>query len=109
MTQKPDSQLGVIGSLVPAIPWILHSAHKSEKECAKETVDFVRLTHPVPALLPFVDMYARLLHAVLNGHDLKTEVLKVLSHSDLGGPSKRQMILSLLDKASRFVNISLFS
>ena len=101
LASSPDSQLTVIGSFVPAIPWIVRSAHKTEKECAKSTVDFIRLTHPVAPLVPFIDTYARLLHAVMNGHDLKTEVLKVLGNSDLGGPSKREMVLELLDRAHR--------
>jgi len=97
LLNRPDSQLAVIGSLVPAIPWIIRTAHKSEKECAQTTVDFIKLTHPVPSLIQFVDVYARLLHAVINGKDLKSEVLKVLSHSMLGGPGKRDSILKLLD------------
>lgn len=83
------------------IPWILRNAHKTEAECAKAAVDFIRLTHPVASLFPFVEMYARLLHAALNGHDLKAEVLKVLSHSMLGGPQKRQIVLDLLDEAHK--------
>ncbi|KAK3585651.1 hypothetical protein CHS0354_004573 [Potamilus streckersoni] len=97
-----DSQLVVIGALVSAIPWILRNAHKNEAECAKETVEFIKLTHPVPSLIPFVDLYARLLHAVLNGHDLRQEVLKVLGHSELGGPRKREMIFKLLEKAQSY-------
>ena len=101
LSGAPDSQLSVIGSFVPAIPWILRSARKTEKECAQSAVDFIRLTHPVAGLVPFVDTYARLLHAVLNGHDLKLEVLRVLSHSELGGPAKRQMVLQLQDEAHK--------
>ena len=101
LSGAPDSQLSVIGSFVPAIPWILRSARKTEKECAQSAVDFIRLTHPVAGLVPFVDTYARLLHAVLNGRDLKLEVLRVLSHSELGGPAKRQMVLQLQDEAHK--------
>jgi len=96
---SPDSQLAVIGSLVPAIPWIIRNAHKTEKECAQAAVDFIRLTHPVPSLVQFVDTYARLLHAVINGKDLKDEIMRVLSHSILGGPGKRDSILRVLDSA----------
>ncbi|XP_071085306.1 uncharacterized protein [Haliotis cracherodii] len=96
---SPDSQLVVIGALVPTIPWVLRSAHKTETECAKSAVDFIKLTHPVTALVPYVDMYARLLHAVLNGHDLKAEAVKLLSHSELGGPSKRDLVLKMLEQA----------
>ncbi|XP_076453534.1 uncharacterized protein LOC143288786 [Babylonia areolata] len=99
---RPDSQLSVIGALVPAIPWIVRAAHRTESQCAKSAVDFIRLTHPVTSLVPFVDVYARLLHAVMNGLDLKAEVLKVLGSSTLGGPGKREMVLSLLDQAHRY-------
>ncbi|KAK3095925.1 hypothetical protein FSP39_020883 [Pinctada imbricata] len=97
-----DSQLVVIGALVPAIPWIIHNAHKSEAECSKATTEFIKLTHPEPSLVSYVDVYSRLLHGVLNGHDLKQEVMKVLSHSELGGPAKREMVLSILDKAHQY-------
>ena len=96
-----DSQLVSIGALIPAIPWILRNAHKSEDECAHETMEFIKCTHPVTALIPFVDIYSRLLQAVLKGSDLRQEVLKVLSHSELGGPGKREGVLRLLDKAAR--------
>lgn len=93
----------VIGALSPALPWILRNAHKSENECANETIEFVKCTHPAPSLVPFIDIYSRLLHAVLNGQDLKQEVMRVLSHSELGGPQKRDTVLSLLDRAARYV------
>lgn len=76
MQERPDHQLAVIGSLVPAIPWIIRNAHRSEKECAQNTVDFIKLTHPVPLLIPYVECYSRLLHSVINGRDLKSEVRK---------------------------------
>ncbi|GFS24463.1 poly(ADP-ribose) glycohydrolase ARH3 [Elysia marginata] len=99
MAGHPDHQLAVIGSLVATIPWIVRNAHRSEKDCAQSAVDFVRLTHPVPSLIQYVDTYARLLHAVINGKDLKSEVLRVFGHSIFGGPSNRDRILSILDKA----------
>jgi hypothetical protein len=95
-----DHQLVVIGALVPAIPWIIHYAHKSESECAKATIDFIKLTHPEPGLVPFIDIYARLLHGVLNGHPLKQEALKTLSNAELGGQQKRETVLKLLDMAN---------
>ena len=52
-------------------------------------------------LIPFVDLYSRLLQSVLNGNDLRQEVIKVLSHSELGGPGKRESVLRILDKAAR--------
>ncbi|KAL8598810.1 hypothetical protein ACOMHN_015389 [Nucella lapillus] len=99
LSGSPDSQLSVIGSLVPAIPWIVRSAHRSESDCAKSAADFIRLTHPVASLVPYLDTYARLLHAVMNGHDLKTVVLKVLGSATLGGPGKREKVLALLEEA----------
>ncbi|XP_056004469.1 uncharacterized protein LOC125667861 isoform X2 [Ostrea edulis] len=96
-----DHQLVVIGALVPAIPWIIHYAHKSESECAKATVDFIKLTHPEPGLVPFINIYARLLHGVLNGNPLKQEAMKALSNAELGGQQKRETVLKLLDMASR--------
>ncbi|KAK3737320.1 hypothetical protein RRG08_067385 [Elysia crispata] len=99
MTGHPDHQLAVIGSLVATIPWIVRNAHRPEKECVQSVVDFVRLTHPVPSLIQYVDTYARLLHAVINGKDLRTEVMRVFGHSIFGGPSNRDRILAILDKA----------
>lgn len=99
MAGSPDHQLAVIGSLVATIPWIVRNAHKSENECAQSAVDFVKLTHPVASLIQYVDTYARLLHAVINGKDLRTEVLRVFGHSIFGGPSNRDRILGILDKA----------
>ncbi|CAG5127710.1 unnamed protein product [Candidula unifasciata] len=93
MQERPDHQLAVVGSLVPAIPWIIRNAHRSEKDCAQNTVDFVKLTHPVPSLIPFIECYSRLLHSVINGRDLKSEIMAVLGHSILGGPGNRDRIL----------------
>jgi len=106
---SPDSQLVVIGSLSGALPWILRNARQPETTCVREAVDFVKCTHPVSALSPFVDMYSRLLHAVMNGRDLRQEIMAVLSHSELGGPQKRQLVLSLLDKAARWAQQGLMA
>ncbi len=90
----------VIGALVPAIPWILRNSHKSENDCAKSAIDFIKCTHPERALIPFIDIYAHLLHAVINGRDLRQEVMQALSHSALGGPRKREMVLRYAEKAA---------
>ncbi|CAL1533006.1 unnamed protein product [Lymnaea stagnalis] len=100
LESNPDHQLAVVGSLVPAIPWIIRNAHKSEKECVQNVVDFVKLTHPVPSLVSFVDTYTRLLHAVINGKDLKSEVMQALGNSILGGPGNRDRILKKLDASA---------
>ncbi|KAL4220406.1 hypothetical protein ACF0H5_020809 [Mactra antiquata] len=102
MRGSPDSQLLVIGSICPILPWIVRNAHRSENECTNEVIDFIKCTHPVKGILPFVEMYSRMLHAVINGRDLKQEVLNALSHSELGGPQKRERVLALIDKANRY-------
>lgn len=95
-----DHQLVVIGAIVPAIPWIIHYAQRSESECVKATVEFIKLTHPESGLVPFIDIYSRLLHGVLNGHSLQQEVLKTLSNAQLGGQQKREDVLKLLEMAN---------
>ena len=60
----------MIGSLVLAIPWIIHYAHLTEECCTERTVEAIKLTHPAPALIPFIKLYASALHSVINGHDL---------------------------------------
>ncbi|KAK0066663.1 hypothetical protein Bpfe_004095 [Biomphalaria pfeifferi] len=101
LKSQNDHQLAVVGSLVPAIPWVIRNAHKPENECVQSVVDFVKLTHPVPSLVSYVEVYARLLHAVLNGRDLKTQVMQFLGNSILGGPSNRDKILKRLDDSAR--------
>ncbi|XP_064615531.1 uncharacterized protein LOC135479574 [Liolophura sinensis] len=97
-----DHQLSVVGALVPALPWILRSAGKSEDECVKSTVDFVKLTHPVPSLFPYVEIYARLLHRVLHGKDLREEVKWALERKELGGSDKYKMVHGLKEKADGY-------
>lgn len=54
-----DAQIPVIGAFSMGAPWAIHYAGKSEDECARNTVDAVKLTHPAPSLEPYVDLYAR--------------------------------------------------
>ena len=75
-----DSQLIVIGALVPAVPWVIHYADKPEDDCVKATIDIIKLTHPEESLIPYIEIYARLLHRVLNGKDLTEEVKNFISH-----------------------------
>ena len=65
-----DGQLVVIGSLVLAIPWIIHYAHLTEECCTERTVEAIKLTHPAPALIPYIKLYASALHSVINGRGL---------------------------------------
>ena len=60
-----DSQIPQIGALPLAVPWILHYSHLSADECAENTVEAVKLTHPGPSLMPYVDKYARYVLKVL--------------------------------------------
>lgn len=101
LKSSPDSQLLSIGSICPVLPWVIRNANKSVNECISEVIDFVKCTHPVKDIIPFVDVYSRMLHAVINGRDLIQEVLNALSHSELGGSQKKQKVLALIEKANR--------
>ena len=90
-----------IGALTMAIPWIVWNAYKSVDECSCQTLAFIGCTHPVKGLKIYVDAYARLLHGVLNGKDLKKGVLEIASGLQFEGVSKRERILMLLEKAQR--------
>ncbi|XP_010884377.2 uncharacterized protein LOC105019702 [Esox lucius] len=68
----PDSQLDVIGCLPMSIPFVL-SARANEDQAVSAAVEFVRLTHPHPRVEKYVAMYARALHATLNGACLKEQ------------------------------------
>uniref|UniRef100_A0A0L8GEA0 ADP-ribosylglycohydrolase n=1 Tax=Octopus bimaculoides TaxID=37653 RepID=A0A0L8GEA0_OCTBM len=104
LSQPPDSQLSGIGALVLVLPWVLRNAGKTEDECAQTAVEFIKLTHPVQSLIPFVDIYSRLFHATLNGFDLGSEVRKILAHASLGGHDNRHMMLHLADQVSSSEN-----
>ncbi|XP_076096486.1 uncharacterized protein LOC143067263 [Mytilus galloprovincialis] len=97
-----DSQLIVIGALVPAVPWVVHYADKPENDCVKATIDIIKLTHPEESLIPYIEIYARLLHRVLNGKDLTEEVKNFISHKKLGGAPKRKTVETLLEKAKEY-------
>ncbi|RXN16591.1 hypothetical protein ROHU_027432 [Labeo rohita] len=70
---RADGQLNAIGCLPMAIPFVLMSASANEEEAVGAAVEFVKLTHPHPALEPLVSLYARALHATLNGACLKQQ------------------------------------
>lgn len=70
---RVDDQLNAIGCLPMAIPFILLSATANEDEAVCAAVEFVKLTHPHPALEPLVCVYARALHATLNGACVKQQ------------------------------------
>ncbi|OWF44409.1 uncharacterized protein LOC110458390 [Mizuhopecten yessoensis] len=97
-----DHQLVVIGSIVPAIPWVIRNSHKTESECAESAMAFIKLTHPEPGLVPYIDMYARLLHSVINGRNLTSEVNKCMVRSELGGLRKQKMIQRFVEDANRY-------
>lgn len=101
-TGHEDHQLPVIGALVVAIPWILHYAHASADDCAKATVSALHLTHPAPSLEPYIDAYARLLHAVVNGKDLKEEALKTIER--IGKDRKKRLIEEVVKESKQFAD-----
>lgn len=98
-----DHQIAVIGSLVLVVPWVLHFAHKSPDECASAAVLSLQLTHPAPSLEPYIDAYARLLHAVLNGASLKEKGLEILEGSAIGNSRKKKLIEKIIEEAAQWV------
>lgn len=99
--RNEDHQLAVIGAVVISIPWTLHYSHLPADDCAGHTVEAIKMTHPAPSLMPFIDLYSRTLHAVLNGAPLKQEVLKAVSSQVLGGSRKKNKILAISKRANR--------
>ncbi|ELU02280.1 hypothetical protein CAPTEDRAFT_182182 [Capitella teleta] len=97
-----DHQIAVIGALVVAIPWVLHYSHKSADECANAVVSSLQLTHPAPSLMPYVEMYSRLLHSVINGAQLKDQVIKFISSGVLGRTKKSKIIQNFVDEARQY-------
>ncbi|CAG2225248.1 unnamed protein product [Mytilus edulis] len=71
-----DSQLIVIGALVPAVPWVIHYADKPEDDCVKATIDIIKI----------------LLR--------KSRIL--LAIKKLGGAPKRKTVETLLEKAKEY-------
>ncbi|XP_036401443.1 uncharacterized protein LOC118789205 [Megalops cyprinoides] len=79
----PDSQLNAIGCLPMAIPFVLLSATADEEQAVTAAVEFVRLTHPHPKLDKYVALYARVLHATLNGACLRQQAEAALKSPTL--------------------------
>ncbi|GAB1605384.1 uncharacterized protein LOC115222273 [Argonauta hians] len=98
LSQTSDHQLPSVGAFVLVLPWVLRNTDKTEDECAHTAVEFIKLTHPVQSLIPFVDIYSRLLHATLNGFDLESEIKRIVAHASLGGPDNRHMMMHLADR-----------
>ncbi|KAG1939282.1 uncharacterized protein LOC120459000 [Pimephales promelas] len=70
-SSRSDGQLNAIGCLPIAIPFVLMSATANEEQAVCAAVEFVKLTHPHAQLEPLVSLYARALHATLNGACLR--------------------------------------
>ncbi|CAL8288392.1 unnamed protein product [Lota lota] len=75
---SPDSQLDAIGCLPMVIPFVLLSASANEEQAVSAAVEFVRLTHPHPRVPRYVALYARALHATLNGASLQQQARDAL-------------------------------
>ncbi|KAI8494535.1 hypothetical protein Bbelb_277610 [Branchiostoma belcheri] len=101
---RADSQLAVIGAFVMAVPFVLHSAHLPEAETVRNTVDFVRLTHPLPPsqLEPYVELYAKSLHAVLNGASLQEKSAEALQSPLLGGTGTWKRVQAFSSEATGY-------
>lgn len=67
----PDGQLDAIGCIPMTIPFVLLSASANEDQAVSAAVEFVKLTHPHPKVHKYVALYARALHATLNGGNLR--------------------------------------
>lgn len=94
---RADGQLSAIGCLPMAVPFVLLSAAANEEEAVshvtpshgqsasrllltvtvcvqvRAAVEFVKLSHPHAQLEPLVSLYARALHATLNGACLRRQ------------------------------------
>ncbi|KAM6945333.1 uncharacterized protein FYW47_017627 [Aplochiton taeniatus] len=79
----PDSQLDAIGCLPMTIPFVLLSASANEEQAVSAAVEFVRLTHPHPKVDKYVALYARALHATLNGASLRQQAETALKSPTL--------------------------
>ncbi|XP_078694773.1 uncharacterized protein LOC144923808 isoform X1 [Branchiostoma floridae x Branchiostoma belcheri] len=101
---RADSQLAVIGAFVMAVPFVLHSAHLPEAEAVRNTVDFVRLTHPLPPsqLEPYVELYVKSLHAVLNGASLQEKAAEALQSPLLGGSGTWKRVQAFSSEAAGY-------
>ncbi|KAJ8004052.1 hypothetical protein DPEC_G00154790 [Dallia pectoralis] len=73
-----DSQLNAIGCLPMSIPFVLFSATANEDRAVSAAVEFARLTHPDPRVENYVALYARALHATLNGACLREQAKAAL-------------------------------
>ncbi|XP_072049839.1 uncharacterized protein [Amphiura filiformis] len=94
-SNKLDHNIDCIGALVTSTPVILHYAGHTEDVAAKNAVRIVRATHCSKSLDPYVELYARSLHAVVNGAKLKDVAESALSSNLLGGAS-------ILKRAEKF-------
>ncbi|KAM9836133.1 uncharacterized protein ACBR49_019791 [Aulostomus maculatus] len=68
-----DSQLDAIGCLPMILPFVLLSASANQERAVSAAVEFVKLTHPHPHVPECVSIYARALHAVLGGADVRQQ------------------------------------
>lgn len=57
-----DHQLVCVGGIVFAVPWVLHYSGVSQSDCATNTVEALKLTHPAPSMMDCISLYARLIY-----------------------------------------------
>ncbi|XP_058629290.1 uncharacterized protein LOC131539028 [Onychostoma macrolepis] len=96
---RADGQLNAIGCLPMAIPFVLLSAAANQEEAVCAAVQLVKLTHPHPALEPLLALYARALHATLNGACLKQQAETALRSPALDAWDECQ---PFIQRAERF-------
>ena len=90
-----DSNLVAIGALVMAIPFVQRSWKDPEHEAAARAIEWVILTNPAPSIRPYIDLYARSLHRVINGADLRDTAKQALTSPELGGYALMKRIESM--------------
>lgn len=97
-----DHNIDAIASVVHPIPVIIHYADKSADVAAKQAVRLTRMTHGSVNLDPFIDVYARTLHGVLNGAPLREKIKEALTAPPLGNARALKMFESFSAKASKY-------
>ncbi|XP_071508875.1 uncharacterized protein [Diadema antillarum] len=101
-TSHLDHNIDSVGALVQPIPIVLHYADKSEDTAARQAVKLVRMTHGSVNLDPFVDVYARTLHAVLNGASLREKAEEALKTPPVGNARTWRMVQEFSRRATQY-------
>ncbi|XP_011683572.2 uncharacterized protein LOC585441 isoform X1 [Strongylocentrotus purpuratus] len=97
-----DHNIDGIGALVHPIPLIIQYADKPVDEAAKQAVKLTRMTHASVNLDPFVDVYARTLHGILNGESLREKINEALTSPPIGNVRLPKLFEEYSKKARKY-------